>query len=128
MKIVTALFDSRADADRALARLLELDLPNVSIRIVEQPHRGSAAAGAQSSHAGALLNAHVGESRADSVLAVLQESKAVHLEQRDEQDDWPPQPWIGHHSGRVTATGVPAGQGDAEAGTAVRSSPMRSNA
>lgn len=115
-RIISALYDSRAEADRASSELRSLGLSSGDINIHEQDatssgrHEGffetlKELFGAEDSHAYAegvrrghyLLTARVPDSYADQAIAVLERSSAVDFDSR--QEEWRASGWTGAYTG-----------------------------
>ena len=117
MRRITAVFDSRADADRAQERLLELGLPREHINILDRSSReysestpGLESKGLWASikemfmpdedrvayeesvrRGGYVLIAAVEDQYADSAIQILENSNAVDLDRR--QEEWRTEGW-----------------------------------
>lgn len=119
-RTITAMFDQRADAERARQELRALGLTEGDVRIVDKTEGGAAAADEHErdgngflaslrdfllpadEHAtyaegirrgGFLLTARVDEQRSDQAIGVLERSNAVDLDQREQQ--WRGEGWSG---------------------------------
>jgi uncharacterized protein (TIGR02271 family) len=130
-RTITALFDSRSEAEAAKARLTASSIDADNVRIID---KSSAAGGGSSSGEGGflatlkeiflpeedtqaygegisrgsyLLCAQVDEDEADEAIRVLDESDSVDFDQR--QEEWRSQGWTGFSG--YTDTGVPSGAG-----------------
>jgi uncharacterized protein (TIGR02271 family) len=135
-RTVTALFDSRAEAEEAKARLTSSRVDAERIRIIDQSSGGSGSmqeepgqqgfmaslkdlfmpdedAHAYSegiSRGGYLLCAEVDEDEADQAVSLLDQSNSVDFDQRQEQ--WRSEGWQGHSaSSGGLASGSGAGTG-----------------
>ena len=122
-RTVTAMFDSRPEAEAAKARLISSDIDADSIRIIDKNYSGSSG-GSESSegqgfwaslkdmfmpdedrHAygeaidrgGFLLCAQVDETDADRAISMLDETNSVDFEQREQQ--WRSDGWQGQYAG-----------------------------
>jgi uncharacterized protein (TIGR02271 family) len=124
-RTITAMFDSRSEAEAARDRLTSSSIDAQRVRIIDQSSAGQGTSGSSGSgqhegfwaslkdmfmpdedrHAygegirrgGYLLIAEVDESEADRVCSVLDQSSSVDLDQR--QDEWRSQGWGGYQAG-----------------------------
>lgn len=123
MRTITAVFDSRAEAERAETRLRELGVPASDLRVMG-PKTGAPEAGIEQSagdggqkglwesirdffvpdedrygyeeslrRGGYLLTARVAEDRAEQAIGILEASNPVDLDRREEE--WRAQGWSG---------------------------------
>ena len=131
-RTVTALFDSRSEAEAAKTRLTQSRIDAENVRIVDQsyssggggsggedkgffeslkdlfiPDEDAHAYGEGINRGGFLLTAQVDEDQADEAIRILDESDSVDFDQR--QSEWRSQGWAGFTG--MTDTGVPSGAG-----------------
>jgi uncharacterized protein (TIGR02271 family) len=131
-RTITALFDSRSEAEQARARLTASRIDADNIRIIDKSSGGGGGGSGDSgggffatlkeiflpdddaqaygegiSRGGFLLCAQVDEDQADEAIAILDESDSVDFDQR--QEEWRSQGWTGFSG--YTDTGVPSGAG-----------------
>ncbi len=120
-RTITALFDSRSDAEAAQARLTSSRIDASNIRIVDQSYGGEGSTSGEGggffaslkefflpdedaqaygegiSRGGYLLCARVDEDQADEAIAILdQDPNSVDFDQR--QEEWRSQGWTGGYS------------------------------
>lgn len=128
-RTITAMFDSRSEAEAARARLTASRIDANNVRIIDKSSSGSGSGGSGFfdslknlflpdedtqaygegiNRGGFLLCAQVDEDEADEAISILDESESVDFDQR--QDEWRSQGWGGSFSG-FTDTGVPSGAG-----------------
>ena len=135
MRTLTAMFDSRVDAETARERLSAAGISNDNVTILDQTHLGDTGTGTGTGHSrgsgslwesfkslfaddeagyaeglrrgGFLLSARVEDNDADRVIDILDDEGTVDLEQRT--SDWRNEGWTGD---RTAATGMTAGLDD----------------
>jgi uncharacterized protein (TIGR02271 family) len=115
-RTVTALFDSRPEAEAAKARLASSSIDADNVRIIDKSSSGSSeghgfwaslkdmfipeedrfAYGEGISRGGFLLCAQVDEDQADQAVSILDESDSVDFDQR--QQDWRSEGWQGYQA------------------------------
>lgn len=131
-RTVTALFDSRPEAEAARTRLTQSRIDADNVRIIDQSASGGGGGSGgedkgffdslkdffipdEDAHAygegvrrgGFMLCAQVDEDQADEAIRILDEGGSVDFDQRQEQ--WRNDGWTGF--GGMTDTGVPSGAG-----------------
>ena len=117
-QFLSVLFDSRTDAEQALARLREMGLAGPDGRIVDQPGAShESAAHAAASHGSWLLCTRIREEDAGRVPDVLEASHAVHVLRRFEADEWLARQRMRLPDWHETGDGIAPSEGDAETGT-----------
>lgn len=143
-RTITAIFDSPSDAQEAQARLLSLGLPEDDVRLVSNgatdaradQHKGfwesikdffvadadRATYSEGLRRGGCLLTARVDEAHADEAIAILESTKAVDLEEREQQ--WRSEGWTGaeYETGGAQYSQAPELNEGAERSRASRSS------
>lgn len=123
-RTITAMFDSRSEAEAARERLSDSSIEADRVRIIDQSSSGSSSSGSspgeegffaslkdlfmpdEDRHAygegirrgGYMLVAEVEESNADRACDILDQSSSVDFEQR--QSEWRNQGWAGHQGDR----------------------------
>ena len=142
-RTVTALFDSREEAENARIQLTQSRIDADRVRIIDQSHSGSSNSGSGSdsgegiwssiksafmpeedSHAyeegmrrgGYLLCAEVDEDQADEAIRILDQDGSVDFDRRREQ--WKSEGWSGFTGSGSQETGAFAGQGTSRPGAA----------
>ena len=121
-RTITAMFDSRSEAEAARERLSQSNIDADRVRIIDQSSSGSTSSGGspgeegffaslkdmfmpdEDRHAygegirrgGFLLTAEVDESEADQACQILDQSSSVDFDQR--QDEWRSQGWGGYQA------------------------------
>jgi uncharacterized protein (TIGR02271 family) len=138
-RTVTALFDSRPEAEAAKARLASSNIDADNVRIIDKsssgfsgtsgsepqgfwaslkemfiPEEDRFAYGEGISRGGYLLCAQVDEDQADQAVSILDETDSVDFDQR--QQDWRSEGWQGYQAGAGTFGA--AGTGITSSGTA----------
>ena len=141
-RTVTAMFDSRPEAEAAKARLISSDIDANSIRIIDKSYSGSSggsdtsegqgfwaslkdmfmpdedrhAYGEAIDRGGFLLCAQVDETDADRAISMLDETNSVDFDQREQE--WRSDGWQGQYAGASGFGGGTASsfQGDANTG------------
>lgn len=118
-QFLSALFDSRTDAEHALARLREMGLAGTDGRIVDQPgaQREAAAAPSPIARGSWLLCATIREEDSERVTGVLEASHVVHVHRRLEADESPARQRMRLPDWHETGDGIAPWEGDAETGT-----------
>jgi uncharacterized protein (TIGR02271 family) len=133
-RTVTAMFDSRSEAEAAKSRLTSSRIDADNVRIIDKSYTSSGSGGSSGegegffaslkslflpdedtqaygegiSRGSFLLCAQVDEDEADEAIRILDESDSVDFDQR--QEEWRSSGWNGGFSG-YTDTGVPSGAG-----------------
>ncbi len=150
-RTVTAFFDTRAAADKAMADVVGAGVPSAMVTITEG-QGGTTTAGTSTTHeegfwgsvknlfapeedkhayaeglsrGGYLLTAHTSDAHYERVLDILDHEGAVDMNERETQ--WRSEGWTGTHGGAAT-TSTAAGYGTAEATTGMTSTGMTSTA
>ena len=148
-RTVTAFFDTRAAADKAMADVIAAGVPSSLVSIAEG--QGGTTAGTTTheegfwgsvknlfapeedkhayaeglSRGGYLLTAHVTEAHYERVLDILDHEGAVDMNERETQ--WRSEGWTGTHGAApALGTSTAAGYGTAEATTGMKSTGMES--
>ena len=128
-RTITALFDSRSQAEAAKSRLTASRIDADNVRIIDKSYGGGSsgdnkgffdslkdffipdedahAYGEGINRGAFMLCAQVDEDQADEAIAILDESDSVDFDRR--QDEWRSEGWTGF--GGMTDTGVPSGAG-----------------
>jgi uncharacterized protein (TIGR02271 family) len=135
---ITAVFDSRAQAQRAEQQLLQLGIPREHINIIDKSSREYSAAAAEGTQKGVwqtikemfmpdedgatyeesirrggfMVIAAVDDTRSDQAIRILEEAGAVDLERR--QEEWRATGWTGPQLARVESTGAASGRAQTE--------------
>ena len=149
-RTVTAFFDTRAAADKAMADVVAAGVPSSMVSIVEG--QGGKSIGTTTTHeegfwgsvknlfapeedkhayaeglsrGGYLFTAHTSEAHYDRILDILDHEGAVDMDERETQ--WRSEGWSGTHGAApAMATSTAAGYGTAEATTGMKSTGMES--
>ena len=132
MRNITAVFDSRAQAQRAEKQLLELGIPREHINIVDKSSREYSAAAVEGTQKGVwqtikemfmpdedsatyeesirrggfMVIAAVDDTRSDQTIRILEDAGAVDLERR--QEEWRATGWAGPQPSSVESTATTA--------------------
>jgi uncharacterized protein (TIGR02271 family) len=138
-RTVTALFDSRSEADAARQRLSQSSIDADNVRIIDQNSAGGSGSSGEGhglwasiksafipeedSHTyeegirrgGSLLCAQVDEDQADRAVEILDSSNSVDLEER--QNSWRSEGWAGYQPGADEVRGSSAGSTSASTGS-----------